>query len=65
MEYYSLSGGAGGAGVNTVNTGFAGGNITLQSALDFADGSIVPAASIITGGIAGGAGAAGDGNAGI
>jgi hypothetical protein len=61
----ALTGGAGGAGVNNVNTGFAGGNVTLQAALDFADGAESPAASIIAGGTAGGAVAAGNGNSGI
>lgn len=57
--------GAGGAGVNTVSTGFAGGGITIQAAFDFSDGAISPAASIIAGGAAGSASAAGNGNAGI
>jgi hypothetical protein len=61
----ALSGGAGGAGVNTVNTGFAGGNIVLQSALDFADGTMTPASNYIAGGVAGSSTAAGDGNAGV
>lgn len=57
--------GAGGAGVNTVSTGFAGGAISLQAALDFAEGTVSPAASIIPGGTAGSASAAGNGSAGV
>lgn len=59
-----LSPGAGGAGVTSSGTGFAGGALSLQSALDFADGTMVPAASFLAGGVAGGAGAAGNGNSG-
>ncbi len=61
----SLSPGTGGGGVTAVNTGFAGGALSLQSALDFADGTMVPAASYLAGGVAGGAGAAGNGNSGV
>lgn len=59
----ALSPGTGGGGCTSSNTGFAGGNLTLQAALDYADGSI-PAAALV-GGTAGGAAAAGNGNSGI
>lgn len=61
----ALCPGAGGAGVNTVNTGFVGGSITLQAVMDFSTGSFQPAANFIAGGIAGGAGSAGNGNPGL
>lgn len=61
-----ISGGAGGAGVNTVNTGFAGGAVSLQAAMDFGDVSYSPASSYLLGGSAGsGAAAGGNGNSGI
>jgi hypothetical protein len=57
--------GASGAGVNTAGTGFVGGSITLQAAVDFADGAFSPAA-ILAGGTAGsGAAVGGNGNNGI
>lgn len=48
-----LSPGCGGGGITTTNQGFAGGAISLQAAMDFADGSFTPAASYIAGGTAG------------
>lgn len=49
-----LSGGTGGAGINTpAQAGFAGGLLSLQSAVDFADGTFTPAASFRVGGPAG------------
>lgn len=55
--------GSSGAGVNTVGAGFAGGAISLQATMDIPDG--IFNSSILAGGVAGGAGAAGNGNAGI
>lgn len=61
-----LSPGSGGGGVNTVGIGSAGGVITLQAAMDFADGSYTPASSHLPGGTAGsGAAVGGNGSAGI
>lgn len=62
-----LSGGSGGAGVGTTaNTGFAGGNISLQAVVSFDDGNFTPSANKITGGSAGNATIiGGNGNAGI
>lgn len=61
-----LSPGAGGGGVTSAGTGFAGGVITLQSAMDFADGTYTPASNYLAGGTAGsGAAAGGAGSAGI
>jgi hypothetical protein len=60
-----LTAGAGGAGVNAVNTGFAGGGITLQAAVDTADRTFTPAALHISGGFAGSAAAAGNGSSGV
>lgn len=60
-----LTPGASGAGVNTASTGFAGGSISLQAAMDLPDGSISPASNIIAGGTAGSASAAGNGNPGL
>lgn len=57
------SGGGGGAGVNAVNTGFAGGLINSTSQLDYFDFNLQSGA-FITGGIAGGVGAAGNGQPG-
>ncbi len=64
---FMLSGGAGGAGVGTTaNTGFAGGAITLQAAVDFADGTLTPASNYIPGGTAGsGTVVGGNGSAGV
>lgn len=58
--------GTGGAGVNSVSTGFVGGAIGFNSGFDFADGSIV-GNTALAGGTAGasGTGASGNGNAGI
>jgi hypothetical protein len=51
---FPLHGGAGGAGVGTgANTGFAGGSISLQAAVDFEGGSFTPASNIIPAGTAG------------
>jgi hypothetical protein len=58
-----LTPGSGGGGVTGAGTGFAGGTIALQAAMDCADISFPSA--IVSGGAAGGAGAAGPGNAGI
>ena len=55
--------GAGGGGVNSVNSGFAGGNIGFVGSLDFADGAIVTGS--LVGGTAGSSTAAGNGNSGI
>jgi len=57
----------GGAGVGTTaNTGFAGGAITLQAAVDFADGTLTPASNYIPGGTAGsGTVVGGNGSAGV
>ena len=62
-----LSGGSGGAGINTpAQVGFAGGALGLQSALDFGDGTLTPAAAFRAGGVAGTLGVAGGpGNAGL
>lgn len=45
--------GAGGGGVNTAGTGFAGGNISLQDELDHAEGTFTPATNYLIGGTAG------------
>lgn len=58
-----LTPGSGGGGVTGAGTGFAGGTIALQAALDCAD--VVFQSAILAGGIAGGAGIAGSGNAGV
>lgn len=47
-----LTPGSGGGGVNTASTGFAGGALTIQAAMDLPDGAISPAA-ILAGGTAG------------
>ncbi len=61
-----ISPGTGGGGVNTVNTGFAGGALTLQAAMDIADGTFTPASSHLLGGGAGsGAAVGGPGSAGV
>jgi hypothetical protein len=57
-----VTGGGGGAGVNSVGTGFAGGSVTLGSAIDTPEYSI--ATTLAAGGTAGGAGAAGPGDPG-
>jgi hypothetical protein len=60
-----LSAGTGGAGVNGAGTGFAGGALTIQAAMDLPDGAISPAA-ILAGGVAGsGAAVGGPGNNGL
>ena len=48
-----LSPGAGGAGVNTVNTGFAGGALSLQGVMDYSGGTFAPSSTFLAGGTAG------------
>jgi len=61
-----LSGGTGGGGVTTTGTGFAGGNLSLQGALDYQGGTFAPATTFLAGGTAGsGAAVGGNGNSGI
>lgn len=60
----SLGQGAGGGGVNSVGTGFAGGAIDIQAPFDLPD-LMLRATNMPAGGAAGGAGAAGNGNAGV
>jgi len=61
-----LSPGSGGGGVNSSGTGFAGGVVSLQAAMDFADGSYTPASAYLAGGTAGsGAVVGGAGSAGV
>lgn len=59
--------GASGAGINTpAQVGFTGGSISLQAAVDFADGTFTPASNFRAGGIAGTLGVpGGNGNNGI
>lgn len=50
----TIGGGAGGAGINTpAQVGFAGGQINLQGAVDFAEGTYTPGTAFRAGGVAG------------
>lgn len=58
--------GSGGGGVTSSGTGFAGGAISLLNAMDYADGSYVPASAYLAGGVAGsGVAVGGQGNSGV
>lgn len=60
-----FSPGGGGASVSLVSTGLLGGSVSLQAALDFADGSFAGPTNYIAGGNGGGISAAGNGNSGV
>lgn len=48
-----VSPGTGGAGVNAVNTGFAGGALSLQGVMDYSGGTFAPSSTFLAGGTAG------------
>lgn len=61
-----FSAGSGGGGVTALNTGFAGGTLSLQAAVDLPDRGFSPASNYLAGGTAGNSTTAGgNGNSGV